>query len=83
MPGRTSRDWFDEAAKCYVEGHQGCAWCGGSYRVYQIQKPGLTTYYCHCCDFRAEHDKGKGDYSHVPGERTPPAGRSTMLQFEI
>src|SRR5437660_159129 len=26
---RTPREWFDEAARCYVEGHQGCAWCGG------------------------------------------------------
>jgi hypothetical protein len=79
---RTSQDWFDEAARCYVEHHQGCAWCGGSYRVYQIRKEGRTVYYCHGCDFRAEHDEQTGDYRHFAGEQKAP-GRSTMLEFDI
>lgn len=79
---RTSCDWFEEAARCYVERHQGCAWCGGSYRVYQVRKEKQTAYYCHGCDFRAEHDEQNGSYRHFPGEERIP-GRSTMLEFDI
>ncbi len=79
--GRTSSEWFREAARCYVERHQGCAWCGGSYRVYQRRRGAVVEYCCNGCDFRATHDETTGQYVLVPGEvrtRTPP---ETM--FEI
>ncbi len=79
---RNSHDWFQEAARCYVEHHQGCPWCGGSYRVYQLHEGRQTAYYCHGCDFRAEHDEQTGRYRHIPGEQKSPS-RSTMLQFDI
>lgn len=79
---RTSREWFDEAARCYIEHHQGCAWCGGSYRVYQTSRDDVVVYYCHGCDFRVEGQPETGHYHHVPGEHLAPI-RSTMLEFEI
>src|SRR5262249_60368835 len=30
---RTPLEWFREAARVYVEGHQACIWCGGRHRV--------------------------------------------------
>jgi hypothetical protein len=81
-PKRTSREWFEEAARCYIERHQGCPWCGGSYRVYQIQRGHDTVYYCHGCDFRAEGSVTHGHYHHVPGEELAPT-RPTMLDLEI
>ena len=39
---RTSGEWFTEAERCYVERHQGCAWCGGSYRVFRRQRRALA-----------------------------------------
>jgi len=65
---RTAKDWFDEAARCYVEKHQGCAWCSGSHRVFRLQDEVEITYYCNCCDFRVALDVEAGQYNFIPGE---------------
>jgi hypothetical protein len=80
-PERTSSEWFAEAARCYVESHQGCAWCGGSYRVYQLRRDGRVDYYCNGCDFRASHDEETDEYIAVPGEVQSKRTPETM--FEI
>ena len=78
---RTPRDWYEEAARCYLERHQGCPWCGGSYRVYHIQRPLHSLYYCHGCDFRAEFNQETGDYQMIPGEIATPSV-STMMDLD-
>ncbi len=77
---RSSSEWFQEAARCYIEHHQGCPWCGGSHRVYYIRRERQTIYYCQGCDFRVEHNESAGTYLTIPGENKAPA-KSTM-RFE-
>jgi hypothetical protein len=80
--GRTAQEWFHEAARCYLDKHQGCAWCGGPHRVYQLVQELQIVYYCYGCDFRAGHDKTTGQFFSFPGEKAA-TGKKTMLHFEI
>jgi hypothetical protein len=79
---RTPQEWFQEAARCYLEKHQGCAWCGGSHRVYQLVQEQQIVYYCYGCDFRAGHDRKVGAFFSFAGEKTTVA-RTTMLEYQI
>jgi hypothetical protein len=79
---RSAQEWFQEAARCYIEHHQGCAWCGGAHQVYQKQEGGRVSYSCHHCDFRAGHDEASGRYVVIPGEPQPIGVQpGTMLAF--
>jgi len=78
---RTSAEWFAEAARCYVENHQGCAWCGGSYRVFQTQRGPRREYYCNGCDFRAVFDAATETYFSFPGEEHASDKPPTMSEF--
>jgi hypothetical protein len=79
---RSAREWFDEAARCYIEHHQGCAWCGGAHRVYRKREGGRLSYSCHACDFRAGHDEASGRYFIIPGEeKAEAASPDTMHEF--
>jgi hypothetical protein len=78
---RTAEQWFLEAARCYIERHQGCPWCEGSHRVYRREQDGQVTYYCHACDFRAGHEEPTDRYFFVPGERPSAARPETMLDL--
>jgi hypothetical protein len=75
---RTAHDWFAEAARCYVEHHQGCAWCGGSHRVYHIRRANKVEYYCNYCDFRVTYDEAAKRYGMIPGEDSPATIPETM-----
>lgn len=63
----TPAQWFEEAARCYLESHQGCPWCGGSYRVFRSERRGREDYYCNCCDFYVCHEHEADRYYAVPG----------------
>jgi len=78
---RTPRDWFQEAARCYVEKHQGCAWCGDSYQVFQFFHDHQVIYYCNACDFRTSYDPKTNAYASIPGEKADKAERKTMVQI--
>jgi hypothetical protein len=79
---RTSREWFAEATQCYVERHQGCAWCGGSYRVFRQQQGPKTEYYCSGCDFRTGHDAETDAYFAFPGLDRREKSPETMFDFD-
>ena len=64
---RTAHDWFNEAARCYVEGHQACAWCGGKHRVFKAVRGERLEYYCKDCDFYVCQDTSSGTYCTEPG----------------
>jgi hypothetical protein len=67
-PGeRTAQNWFEEAERAYVEGHQACASCGGRHQVYRGQRRNRLEYYCPACDFYAFHDESSGQFYAVPG----------------
>lgn len=78
---RTAREWFQEAARCYVDNHQGCAWCGGSHRVHHTRRNLKQVYYCHGCDFQAGLDETTGKHFSVPGEELEEAGKLTMYEI--
>ena len=80
--GRTPQEWFQEAVRCYVEKHQGCAWCGGPHRVYLLVQEQQVVYYCNGCDFRTGHDKRAGRFFSFPGEDAAP-GKKTMVKLHI
>jgi hypothetical protein len=78
---RTSQEWFAEAVRCYVERHQGCAWCGGSHRVLRRQQGDCVEYYCTGCDFRTAHDPDTERFFVIPGADQGEKSPETM--FEI
>jgi hypothetical protein len=79
---RASSEWFEEAARCYVEGHQACAWCGGAHRVFKLRNSGRTEYYCNGCEFLVGHDPESELYFFVPGMRTGRPTPDTMCAFD-
>ena len=64
---QTPKQWFQEAARYYVEGHQGCVWCGGANCVYRSQRGGRLEYYCSECDFFACFDAQADRYFVTTG----------------
>jgi hypothetical protein len=74
---RTPREWFVEAARCYVEQHQGCAWCGESYCVYRNERRNQLEYCCNSCDFRTAHNITENNYVSYPGE--DPANKRAIV----
>lgn len=79
---RSAKEWFEEAARCYVANHQGCAWCGGSHRVFHRNKDNQQSYYCHGCDFKVGLDESTGKFFTIPGEDVEP-GKLTMYEARI
>ena len=74
-----AENWFREAARCYVENHQGCPWCHEANGVYQSARNGVTEYRCGNCEFLACHDQAAGRYYMGPGrEHEAP---TTMFAF--
>jgi hypothetical protein len=78
---RTAQEWFREAARCYLEKHQGCAWCDAVHQVHRKAEGSKVIYSCYRCDFRASHDEATGRYTIIPGERKN--GRVPDTMFEI
>jgi hypothetical protein len=78
---RTPRDWFEEAARRYLETHQGCAWCGGTHCVYHVVERHQESYYCNDCDFHTGYDIPSDEYTSFPG--TPTKSGATVTMFEI
>jgi transposase-like protein len=75
---RTPNEWFVEAARCYVERHQGCPWCGGSHRVYHITRAHFVEYTCNACDFRAGFNRTANSFFAFPGEENSAKHQDTM-----
>ena len=57
---RSPAEWFEEAARCYVEGHQACAWCGRAHAVFKSAWGEHVEYHCPECDFSACRDRQSG-----------------------
>jgi hypothetical protein len=74
-PERTAREWFEEAERAYIEGHQACASCGRRHQVYKGRRSNRLEYYCPACDFYAFRDESNGQFFAAAGreiaERTP------------
>jgi hypothetical protein len=78
-PERTPAEWYEEAARHYVEGHQACAWCSAPYQVFRIETAAGVQYHCNWCDFQADHDAARGRYHVVPGARKTAKSRPLTM----
>jgi hypothetical protein len=78
---RTPVEWFEEAARCYVEGHQACAWCGQTHSVFKHEWGQHVEYHCSACDSSACLDRLSGRYFAKPGgtPHAPAAPHATRL----
>jgi hypothetical protein len=65
---RTPLEWYEEAVRSYVEGHQGCASCGTQHCVFQSRWGQRIEYYCSACDFSTCFDGQTGRYFAVIGD---------------
>ena len=75
---KSSRRWFEEAARSQIEHHQGCPWCGRSHCVYHVIRGKLRVYSCQLCDFQASYNEATGEYSHVIGEGQKAQQKTTV-----
>jgi hypothetical protein len=73
---RTPAAWFAEAARCYVEGHQACAWCGESHCVFQTERGARLEYSCNHCEFYVGYDRQTGQYHATAGASRAAANAS-------
>jgi hypothetical protein len=80
-PERTAQEWFHEAGRCYIEGHQACAWCGGSYCVFRRKEGSQLTFSCHRCDFEVGYDEAEGRHFMIRGEPVRGPARQTMFEL--
>jgi hypothetical protein len=64
---RTPEQWYREAERTYSVNHQGCPWCGGSYRVYCQRRGPMRLFYCQACDFQVTYDSLADRFSVRPG----------------
>jgi hypothetical protein len=79
---RTSSQWFEEASRYYLEGHQACAWCRVPHQVYKVQTSTGIAYHCHRCEFHVAHDTHLNRYVLVPGEGKP-GKKARLTMHEI
>ena len=75
---RTAREWFEEAKRAYVEGHQACPCCGGRHQVYKGRRGSRQDYYCPACDFYAFHDEGSGQFYAAAGHEVPVCAQPAL-----
>jgi hypothetical protein len=76
-PEQSAQDWYREAARCYVEGHQACAWCGAPHQVHKTSTDSAVEYHCFLCEFYTGYDQDLDRYMFVPGDKR--AGKRAPL----
>lgn len=81
---RTAREWYEEAARFYIEAHQGCAWCHGENQVYRSVRDHLVEFRCGGCEFYVSHDRRFDEYHMTAGDtRADRVAPPTMLAIEL
>jgi glutathionyl-hydroquinone reductase len=60
--------WFAEAARWYIDAHQGCPWCHDRQCVFRLERGSRIEYYCSTCDFSACFDGDSGRHYFAAGE---------------
>ena len=68
---RTAVEWFEDAARWYVEGHQGCVRCGGQHCVFRSEWGARVEYHCSACDFSVCFDGDTERYFAAEGDGPP------------
>ena len=62
IQGRSPAEWFREAARCHVAGHQACAACGAQHCVFRSEVGGRVQYSCSACGFSVCHETHTNSY---------------------
>jgi hypothetical protein len=71
-PDRPASEWYREASRAYVEGHQACAWCGSRHQVFKTERLHRVEYACAVCEFYVGHDSLANRYVLEPGRQECP-----------
>jgi hypothetical protein len=58
--GRTASEWFAEATRWHVQGHQGCPRCHAQHCVFRSEHGARVEFHCTACDFSVCHDGQTG-----------------------
>jgi hypothetical protein len=66
--GLRPHDWYVQAARAYVEQHQGCPSCDRQHCVFRSVLGNRIEYYCSICDFAVCRDQGTGVCIATPGK---------------
>jgi hypothetical protein len=72
--GRTAEEWFAEAVRWYLEGHQGCPCCRSQHCVFRSRWGTRIEYYCTSCDFSVGQDAASQRCTATGGEGLPAPG---------
>jgi hypothetical protein len=72
--GKAPNEWFVEAMRWYVQGHQGCAHCRHQHCVFRSEYASRVEYYCTACDFSACHDLQTNAFFVALGEGERSSG---------
>jgi len=54
--GKTAEEWFSDAMRWYLEGHQGCPCCQKRHCVFRSRWGTRIEYHCNACDFSVAQD---------------------------
>lgn len=68
MAERSPADWFEDAVRAYIEGHQACPWCECKHCVFRTEWDGRIEYLCSACDFSVCVDRRSGSHYMTRGE---------------
>src|SRR4051812_45300149 len=71
---RAPSEWFVEATRWYLQGHQGCAHCREQHCVFRSAYGVRVEYYCTACDFSVCHDTQTDRYFAALGEKEHQPG---------
>jgi hypothetical protein len=69
--GKKPEEWFSEAARWYLEGHQGCPCCRQQHCVFRSQWGWRIEYYCTACDFSVSLDVQSKQCTASRGDGVP------------
>jgi hypothetical protein len=71
--GQSAAQWFEHAARCYIDKHQACPWCGGVHCVFRSRRPDRLEFWCSACDFFVCYSHLADRYFTAPGQTTSVA----------
>jgi hypothetical protein len=84
---RTAAEWFAEALRWYLEGHQGCPCCHRRHCVFRSEWGCRIEFHCTECDFSASWDGLTDTASSTPGtlrdDPRPPALLDAEELFDL
>jgi hypothetical protein len=85
LPGRTAEEWFNDAVRWYLEGHQGCPCCQAHHCVFRSVWGLRIEYHCTACDFSVARDGQSLRCTASRGEGKPSArlklGRDSAFEL--